>query len=786
MEVIACPSIVAAGRAFSILVETANDGAELCISGDLGDEMITLGPAGLHTVPLTARKPGLDIAFTVSCGEDTHMCRLERVAEKNCDDVFTGTGDAIYINQNIPEMERFLAWYAGNEIGNLITFRPVYRWSGSRTLVPEVWARVREMVNGLGLKYVHMVDGRELPGSAANPTYEMLDGPNFLGRQNHERDGAHAYWGIPGRIDISGDSDGEQYYDMWVREPGSVGHTADRANYLLRDGKTYIFRDLDMDPDMRQAAEHFIRQAALERSGAPRHTGPSTLFKYFYQAGYEWLGAELMYGPQEIVIAALRGAARAHGKTEMGGHLAVQWSTTPHDTPERYRRYKLALFTSYIQGLTEINTEEGLWHIEEYYREFDRFSEACLEHKKVQQDFYRYVATHTRKGHFYTPMAFLQGRYDGWQCFDRGSVWGMGREHYRFSKAEESWDLLKVLYPLSRLDAIYLHPCENKPSGFYTGTPYGCADIIPAEADCGLFGRYGVLCFLGYHAAAVGDLEKLLAYVTGGGTLLLGWPHLNRSLDRREIIENRFRFIDSPLVAAFTGLSGGKPHFKAVHTPDGHTVMAAVNLETNGSEVLAVSDDNVPLAVRKPLGAGNIYFMNIKAWPAGDGTRAIYEAVIQRAAIDAGMKERARGWIACGNDVQFTAYDCDDGSRDLYVLDVDWYNAPGVPRQATLLLGERQWPVEINGLTRISVKDGVAAWPIEGSSEIRFMEKEHTGKLTLGLQGAGRCDFMLAGGEFMPSENLALQPNHLYRLTIDFGKQGVRTESVDMYKNNKL
>ena len=61
-------------------------------------------------------------------------------------------------------MEDYLCWYLSGHLGDMITFRPVYRWCGSRTLRPEVWRRMAELCNGLNLSYCYISDGRELPG----------------------------------------------------------------------------------------------------------------------------------------------------------------------------------------------------------------------------------------------------------------------------------------------------------------------------------------------------------------------------------------------------------------------------------------------------------------------------------------------------------------------------------------------------------------------------------------------------------------------------------------------
>jgi hypothetical protein len=141
---------------------------------------------------------------------------------------------------------------------------------------------------------------------------------------------------------------------------------------------------------MKAGADHFVDMLKRTKCRAKRHTGPATLFKYFYQAGYEWTGAELLYTPTELTASFLRGARDLYGGS-VGAHLAIQWSTSPHDTEERYRRYLLSLFISYMQGIDEINTEEGLWHLEEYYSAHHRFSNACINHTAIQRDLNKFI-----------------------------------------------------------------------------------------------------------------------------------------------------------------------------------------------------------------------------------------------------------------------------------------------------------------------------------------------------------------------------------------------------------
>lgn len=62
---------------------------------------------------------------------------------------------------------------------------------------------------------------------------------------------------------------------------------------------------------MADGARKLVANFRYSKGPSTRHTGPSTLFRYLYQAGYDWLGAEQMYGPEEIILSSLRGASRA-------------------------------------------------------------------------------------------------------------------------------------------------------------------------------------------------------------------------------------------------------------------------------------------------------------------------------------------------------------------------------------------------------------------------------------------------------------------------------------------
>lgn len=436
-------------------------------------------------------------------------------------------------------------------------------------------------------------------------------------------------------------------------------------------------------------------------------------------------------------MAFLRGAARSTGQPSIGVHHAVQWSSSPHDTPARYRRYRLALYVSWMQGATEINTEEGLWRIEEYYSYFHRFTEACRNHLKQQQDFYRFVASHQRTGTFHAPMALLHGRYDGWHAFGPNQPWGL--YEVKDCDAEKSWDLLRVFYPQSKPGAaLYVHGCPEKAVGYHTGTPRGNIDVLPVEGEGSLFENKASLAFMGYNCAQAEDLDKLMDYVRAGGTLLLGWAHLSTTTQRAQVEAYDHQYIDHPLAA----LLGGAPQFRQ-DTAHGQPIW--VNTKVPAAAVVqATSDSGMPLLVRVPHGQGSVVLLNAREYPAHPGVRPVYEQALEQLSDQALARQPAR--VICGDDVQYTVFEQPDGSHHLYVLAVDWFRAPEAPRNATLILGGHQHPFTLpfGVMLKIVAQGQLAAWADSEEADVLALSDkgitvQGTGKATIRMIRDGRA-----------------------------------------------
>jgi hypothetical protein len=200
------------------------------------------------------------------------------------------------------------------------------------------------------------------------------------------------------------------------------------------------------------------------------------------------------------------------------------------------------------------------------------------------------------------PFAFLHGKNDAWACFGRGSAWGLTGEKWEFNEVERSWDLLKVFYPDSVLDAIYKYPCENKPQGFYTRTPYSAVDILPIEADKTIYSNYKVLAFLGFNTATSEQFEKLYDYCNKGGILILSWCHMFTTKNREEALAFSSSFIDKDIIEELLGIRC----FEA----STNNSKKMLNKSLSSSVEVVKYFDEKPLIIKNSVGKGQVVFVN--------------------------------------------------------------------------------------------------------------------------------------------------------------------------------
>lgn len=723
-----------------LLFETSKDNVDITITSHdnrVKGGIFHFAEKGLHGVRLSCGGPGEHIPLVIESGNTKIDCEIQRIAIHADDGVVTGTGDMIYIHQDMDSFRQYIKWYVENGVGDLLTLRPTYRWSGSRVLDNEAWKEFNRVLTELGITYVHMWDGRELPGQNTNPDATLLASPMFRGSQMHERDGAGFYWGLrSSQHSLFTRQIWEMRQRIFDEDPDHTYPEYCHKNFFWEKGEMYWLRPPCMPRDAKQAHDIQVRHLAdIRNNSATRHTGPSVLFKYFLEAGYKWTGFESMYTTTEPYMAFLRGAALYGGVKHPGVHHAMQWSSSPHDAPEHVRRYRLALYSSYMQGADEINTEEGLWHIEEYYSGYNRFGKTCQEHLKQQQDFFKFVQTHSRTGKFHTPVALLHGRFDGWHGFGGDSQWwGVKDKDVKSTPAEKSWDLLKVFYPLAAPGVpVYYHYCPtDREPGYQSGTPNGNIDVIPVESSGELIGTYRALAFMGYNCAEKDDLDKLLLAVENGCRLLLTRAHLTDTTSYDDLASGKLSQLPHPIAS-----TDGVPRFVDAKY-NGLPIRICENILPS-CEITVRTDEGLPLVMHCKHGKGEVIIVNTDLYPSDPVIRALYENELRNLLAKETAKEPV--WCECGNDVAFSVYKQDDGSSHVYFLADDWYHDPAPVRHARLRVGTAKYDVSVpfGVLVKAIVRDNIAAWTDTEDAEILSIDN---GSIT--VQGTGECTFTIA------------------------------------------
>lgn len=624
---------------FGVLVYSNKD-QRICVKCDknlqyLGEDCIQKGINVLRFMPQTL---GKNVQLTLSINDVERKAIIKEIFPKKTDGILTGTGDLIYVNQNEKDFIEYIAWYLNEGVGNMITLRSCFRWGATSELDQNFWKKIVKILCDLGIYYCLMTDGRELNGVNANPSQELLNSEYFLGEQTHERDGAYTYW------DQKIDDSETLFYHLLSRKLERNGIYGKASPVYNSKGEGCIYYTGEGITDVKQAYESLKEKLkSTGADGATRHTGVTPFFNIFLESGYKWVGYESLYGSHEMIFGALRGASTSNRIKDFGSHIALQWSTVPAYDYAHALRYKLSLYLAYMHGANWINTEEGIWNIENLFVGFDRFTEPCIMHKKEQSEFFKFIQSHNRSGKMVRKIAMIQGKYDGMDCFSTGRVYGQYGKEWEYSSPEKSWDLLKVFYPQAKIGAVY--NCVYKGGenalkeqdaelyktltgrygtildyqslGFFTSTPYGVIDIIPAEADN--FADYEVLFFTGWNTCTNVQLKKLCNYLASGGTLLLCRSHLFDSVSRKEVFDKKANVIDSPLV----------------------------------NELLSYQDK------------GNLIYFDENDYPAN--IRGYAEKLTELA------KAHRSKFVTETQNVSFTEYLEQDGTTTLYMINIDWW-----------------------------------------------------------------------------------------------------------------
>lgn len=728
-EVAAIPEFIDANKKFALLIEINRPGTKLTIKTSknikAAESKKQFNETGLFCLPFTAGNADLNQFIRISDGTRKTRYAINQIISRKDDRIYISTSDDIYIDKNIRKFSDYIVWYVREGIGNAFCWRPSEQWSDAKAANPEFYKRALEILNDLQMPYSLMIEGRTIVGRNINPEESWMQGPLYMGRQAHENDGGYYYWGHFKWEWLHSDLEAK------YRPQGGIF----AKNRPIRNEKgIFVFYDPFKLKNMEEGSEYFIDNLRKSKGPSIRHTGPSTMFRYMLQAGYKWIGAEQMYGPEEIIMSSIRGACRAYGIDDYGTHLATQWASGPFDSPEHATRLFLSLAISYMHGATHINTEDGLWNTEEG---IDRFSQSGQEHIKVQRNLYRYIQTHERRGRLVTPVAVFQGRNDAWKCFGRGNIWSQKGEEWNFGPAEKSFDLLNVFYPGNKLEPIYKFPTPLSPQGWYSATPYGLIDLLPVEATPYALENYKSVAFLGWNTYSEDDFKRLTNFVRTGKTLLLTGAHLNTEL----------------------------VHNKPVLFPKNSEVL---------KQLLGENYEKATLPYENKVGEGRVIFFPEKKYPIDSSIKDLYIKALNEIGSNSIANENLKGWIENSPNIEFAAWDWKDKNhRTIYLLNIDWWSDT-TTHQGNLLLGNKRFQIDArrNYLETITISDGVGLMPESMTTDILGMEISGN-RCILTIQTTGEDHLKIF---FENSSEIK---------TLEITKPGIHTIEVDFSDKNK-
>lgn len=719
LEVISTPRFIPANKIFALLIETHRPELKLRFETSEGltpllKEQVIEEP-GLHVIRFRAEDPGTNRSVTIHYEGQTKVVDIGQVVMKNGPDVWLSNGDDIYVDMTDPAYSHFFKWFIKERIGNFFQFRPSYQWSGLRNPDPTVVKKYLGLLQDLDVPYAWQVEGRTLAGNMLNPPVEELSSPLFHGKQAHENDGGYYYWQ---HFHYEG-----LYSDMAARARPYGGIFAKHRPIYTEKG-TFIHYDPWKVRDMGDGAGYLVRNLNYSKGESTRHTGPSSLFRYLYQAGYDWLGAEQMYGPEETILSSLRGASRAYEKTEFGSLHAMQWGSRPYTDPKHAHRFFLSLATAYMHGSSHINTEDALW-TDEYGN--DRFSDAGQRHIEVQQKMLDFIETHQRQGQMVTDIALIQGRNCGWKSFGRTSLWSQKGEKWKFNEAMESFDLIKVFYPQNIINSC-------GPEGWFTNTPFGAVDLLPVETAAGVLGKYQTLIFLGWNTFNEQDFKRIRNFVADGGTVILSRAHLNEEL---------------------------QPDFPP-RLPENDNIIR---------ELLGEDYKKLNGKIEIPFGKGKIIYFPDPVYPANEAIRNAYRESVREEGEKHSRAQFNKGWISPGEKVSFTVWD-NGNKRTLYLLNIDW-SSPENSTPAKFHLGNSVFdiPVQSYLLETIHVRDNLGIMPKATTTDILSIEPDDQG-WEVSVQTTGADTLQIFRGDTGYSSVQEIKTAGIHRLRIDSDNGG--------------
>ena len=252
------------------------------------------------------------------------------------------------------------------------------------------------------------------------------------------------------------------------------------------------------------------------------------LNNYNIELGVDLPFTEVPCANPELVLSALRGAARAANAPLWGTYVAHEWyAGMRHFDELKRKRFEMIYKYCYLAGSQVFCLESGISEICSYGVALPAENEIARANSEVVYRLAAQMMADKRPaGGPRARVAFVQGNLDsfsgGW---GGGYAWSQFKEEWAYGDAEHAW---KIVKEISKKRDWFEPDCyEQKGLDTSAGAPDGAYDVIPASAPLEAMQRYEALIFVGWNTMTDALYKKLVAYVKNGGKLLITAAHLN-------------------------------------------------------------------------------------------------------------------------------------------------------------------------------------------------------------------------------------------------------------------
>ena len=272
------------------------------------------------------------------------------------------------------------------------------------------------------------------------------------------------------------------------------------------------------------------------------------------------------------------------------------------------------------------------------------------------------------------------------------------------------------------------------------------------EADS--YAPYRLISMVGYNCAQPEDLDKLTEAAEAGATVLIGWPQLSTTTNRADVLALQHEYLEHPFVTAVAG----SPEFVEQHK-NGLPVMVGPAVPT--AEILETTDEGLPLIYRVPIGDGAVVFVNATCYAIDPALKNAWLRTLDRLTAETLEEEPVLAEV--DENVQYTIYQQEDGTRHYYFLAVDWWNPKDTPHKAVLKVGDASYEIDVpwGVMLKVVTNGDIAAWCTSEDGEVLSVADD-----MVVVQGVDECDFCIVSGDAINT------------VTFNFDKHAIRTISL--------